>query len=76
VSKTTLNAVTRHLALELKQQGIVVNAVCPGWVQTDMGGKSAPLHVEQGAETPVWLASDAPKEITGSFVKDKKVIPW
>lgn len=76
VSKTTLNAITRFLALELQQRGIVVNSVCPGWVQTDMGGRSAPRTVDQGAETPVWLATEAPLNITGSFIKDKKVMPW
>jgi NAD(P)-dependent dehydrogenase (short-subunit alcohol dehydrogenase family) len=76
VSKTTLAAITRHLAYELKGQNISVNAVCPGWVQTDMGGSSAPRTVEKGAETPVWLASEAPASHTGLFFRDKKIIPW
>jgi NAD(P)-dependent dehydrogenase (short-subunit alcohol dehydrogenase family) len=76
VSKTLLNAMTRHLANELSVHNISVNAVCPGWVKTDMGGKYAPRSVEKGAETPVWLASEAPIELTGKFLRDKKTIPW
>lgn len=76
VSKTMLNALTRHLAFELSGSGISVNSVTPGWVKTDMGGKSAPRSVEKGAETPVWLASEAPYNLTGKFFKDKTEIDW
>ena len=76
VSKTLLNAITRQLAYELMSKNIAVNAVCPGWVRTDMGGKGATRSVEQGAETPVWLATLAPQELTGKFFRDKKQIPW
>ncbi len=76
VSKSLLNSITRHLAYELQSKNISVNAVCPGWVQTDMGGKGASRNVEQGAETPVWLASEAAQELTGNFFRDKKQIPW
>lgn len=76
VSKTLLNGITRHLAYELAGKSITVNAVCPGWVKTDMGGAGASRSVEKGAETPVWLASEAPQSLTGSFLRDKKVIAW
>jgi NAD(P)-dependent dehydrogenase (short-subunit alcohol dehydrogenase family) len=76
VSKTALNSITRQLAHELSARKIAVNAVCPGWVKTDMGGKSAPRKVEQGAETPVWLASELTENITGRFFRDKQVIDW
>jgi NAD(P)-dependent dehydrogenase (short-subunit alcohol dehydrogenase family) len=76
VSKTLLNAITRQLAYELEDRRIAVNAVCPGWVRTDMGGRSATRSVEKGAETPVWLAVDADSSLTGKFFRDKKVIPW
>jgi NAD(P)-dependent dehydrogenase (short-subunit alcohol dehydrogenase family) len=76
VSKSLLNAITRHLAYELVGKNISVNAVCPGWVRTDMGGSSANRHVEKGAETPVWLASEAPQELTGKFFRDKQQIEW
>jgi len=76
VSKTLLNAMTRQIAFELSGKRISVNAVCPGWVRTEMGGKSAPRSVEHGAETPVWLASEAPYELTGKFFRDKSEIKW
>lgn len=76
VSKTMLNGMTRHLAYELEKSSIAVNAVCPGWVKTDMGGTGATRSVEKGAETPVWLASEAPQRLTGQFFRDKKSIPW
>lgn len=76
VSKTLLNAITRQMAHELEEKNIAVNAVCPGWVRTEMGGSSAYRSVEKGAETPVWLASEAPQKLTGKFFRDKKEIPW
>ena len=76
VSKSMLNAITRQLAHELKNKNISVNAVCPGWVRTDMGGKSASRTVEHGAETITWLAADASFHLTGKFFRDKKEIPW
>jgi NAD(P)-dependent dehydrogenase (short-subunit alcohol dehydrogenase family) len=75
ISKTALNAVTAILAAELRDR-IAVNAACPGWVRTDMGGRSAERDVREGADTPVWLALDAPQRLTGKFVRDRKVIPW
>lgn len=75
ISKSALNALTRHLAYELMPRNVSVNAYCPGWVKTDMGGKSAPRSVEQGADTAVWLATSELIE-TGKFFRDRKVIPW
>lgn len=75
ISKSSLNAITRHLAYELSSRNISVNAYCPGWVRTDMGGKSAPRTVQQGADTAVWLATAKISE-TGKFFRDRKVIPW
>lgn len=75
-SKTLLNAITRHLANELKGKHISVNAVSPGWVRTDMGGQGATRSVEKGAETAVWLASKAPQELTGQFFMDKTTMAW
>lgn len=76
VSKTMLNALTRHLAYELANKNIAINAVSPGWVRTQMGGKSAPDSIEKGAETPVWLASEAPQGWTGKFFRNKSEIDW
>lgn len=76
VSKTLLNGMTRHLAFELSEKGIRVNAVCPGWVKTDMGGQGASRTVDKGAETPVWLVNDGAKDSSGTFFRDKSEIPW
>jgi NAD(P)-dependent dehydrogenase (short-subunit alcohol dehydrogenase family) len=75
-SKTLMNTFTRHLAETLKSKSIRVNAVCPGWVRTDMGGSAAPRSVEQGADTIVWLAKDGAGQLTGCFFKDRKEISW
>jgi NAD(P)-dependent dehydrogenase (short-subunit alcohol dehydrogenase family) len=76
VSKTALNALTRILASELRGSGILVNSVCPGWVQTDMGGSGAPRPVEEGADTPVWAATLPNNGPTGGFFRDRRPIPW
>jgi NAD(P)-dependent dehydrogenase (short-subunit alcohol dehydrogenase family) len=75
LSKTALNAVTVILAAELRGS-VAVNAACPGWVRTDMGGRNADRDVAEGADTPVWLALDAPQRLTGKFFRDRKAIPW
>lgn len=75
MSKTALNAVTVILAAELLG-AVAVNAVCPGWVKTDMGGAYATRDVAEGADTAAWLALDAPQSLTGKFLRDRKVIPW
>jgi NAD(P)-dependent dehydrogenase (short-subunit alcohol dehydrogenase family) len=75
ISKTALNAATAILAAELRGM-VAVNSVCPGWVNTDMGGPHAERDVADGADTAVWLALDAPAKLTGKFVRDRKVIPW
>src|SRR5215813_5016600 len=74
ISKTALNGVTSQLAAALPK--FAVNSVCPGWVRTDMGGSSAARSVEEGADTIVWLASEAPQTLTGKFLRDRKEIPW
>jgi NAD(P)-dependent dehydrogenase (short-subunit alcohol dehydrogenase family) len=76
VSKAGLNAYTRLLAPELSPQGARVNAVCPGWVQTDMGGPAAPRTVEEGAAGIVWAATLPPDGPTGGFFRDGRPIPW
>jgi NAD(P)-dependent dehydrogenase (short-subunit alcohol dehydrogenase family) len=76
VSKASLNALTRMLTAELEGENVLVNSCCPGWVRTDMGGPNARRSVEEGADTPVWLATlpdDGPR---GGFFRDRKPIPW
>ena len=75
VSKAALNALTRTLAGELRGDGILVNAVCPGWVATDMGGAGG-RPVEDGAASVVWgavLPDDGP---TGGFFRDGRALAW
>ena len=76
VSKTALNALTRILASELRGSGILVNSVCPGWVQTDMGSPHAPRPVEEGADTPVWATTLPKGGPTGGFFRNRRPIPW
>ena len=64
------------LSQALRSQNIVVNAICPGWVKTDMGGDSAPRTPEQGADTAIWLATEAPRNETGKYWRDRKVISY
>ena len=76
ISKAALNALTGILAHDLKGKDVLVNAMCPGWVRTDMGGRNAPRSVKEGAETIVWLATlpvDGPQ---GGFFRDRKPIDW
>jgi NAD(P)-dependent dehydrogenase (short-subunit alcohol dehydrogenase family) len=76
VSKAGLNALTRILANEEREHGILVNSMCPGWVRTDMGGPSAMRSVEEGADTGIWLATLPDGGPTGGFYRDREPIPW
>ncbi len=76
MSKTALNALTRILATYLEGTGILVNSMCPGWVRTDMGGRSASRSVKEGADTAVWLATLPGDDPTGGLFRDRKPIPW
>jgi len=76
ISKTALNSLTHKLAAAGAPLGIAVNSMCPGWVRTEMGGSDAERPVEKGAETAVWLALDAPQELSGRFIRDQQEIAW
>lgn len=75
VSKAALNALTRLLAGELSGQRILVNAICPGWVATDMGGPGG-RPVDQGAAGIVWAATLPDEGPTGGFYRDGEPVPW
>jgi NAD(P)-dependent dehydrogenase (short-subunit alcohol dehydrogenase family) len=76
LSKAALNCVTALLAKEVRDDNILVNSACPGWVRTEIGGDRAPLMPEQGADTPVWLATLPDGGPTGGFYRERKPIPW
>jgi NAD(P)-dependent dehydrogenase (short-subunit alcohol dehydrogenase family) len=73
-SKAALNALTRLFAHELPDAR--VNAVCPGWVRTRMGGAAAPRSVEEGAASVLWACRLPPDGPTGGFFRDGHPIPW
>ena len=74
-SKAALNALTKVVAAELRRSGIIVNAVCPGWVATDMGGTDC-RPVEEGAAGVVWAATLPDDGPTGGFFRDRQPIEW
>jgi NAD(P)-dependent dehydrogenase (short-subunit alcohol dehydrogenase family) len=77
VSKAALNAMTRILSTELKEQSVLVNSACPGFVNTDMGGQfGAKKSVEDGASGIVWLATLPDDGPTGGFFRDGKAIAF
>jgi len=76
VSKALMNAFTRVLARELEGSGRRVNAVCPGWVKTRMGGSSAPRNLEQGASGIVWAETLSEGGPNGGFFRDAKPLSW
>ena len=75
LSKWAMNGFTIMLSKELQDTNIKVNAMCPGWCHTDMGGTAAPRTPSQGAETATWLATsnDVGSE---KFYSNKKEIGW
>lgn len=75
-SKAALNAFTRIAASETRGTGILINAVCPGWVRTALGGPHATRSVEEGTAGIVWAALLPDNGPTGSFFRDGREIAW
>ena len=75
VAKAALNALTVSAARTLPN-AVKVNAMCPGWVRTRMGGSGAGRSPEEGAETAIWLATLDESGPTGGFFRDKRSIDW
>ena len=76
LSKTALNCITVLIAQEVRDDNILVNSACPGWVRTALGGNEAPLTPQQGADTPIWLAMLPDGGPTGGFFRERRPIPW
>jgi NAD(P)-dependent dehydrogenase (short-subunit alcohol dehydrogenase family) len=76
LSKAALNCMTILIAQEVCDDNILVNSACPGWVKTDLGGNEAPLTPQQGADTPIWLATLPDGGPTGGFFRERKRIAW
>jgi NAD(P)-dependent dehydrogenase (short-subunit alcohol dehydrogenase family) len=75
ISKAALNALTLSLSKDLAKN-VKVNSMCPGWVRTRMGGEAAPRTPEDGADTAIWLATLPDDGPTGSYFRDRTLIPW
>ncbi|MCH8333233.1 SDR family oxidoreductase [Candidatus Sumerlaeota bacterium] len=76
LSKAALNALTCILSDELKDTNVIVNAMCPGWVRTRMGGPDATRSVKEGADTALYLSTlpdDGPR---GGLFRDREPIAW
>jgi NAD(P)-dependent dehydrogenase (short-subunit alcohol dehydrogenase family) len=76
LSKIALNGLTLMLAKSVKNTNVLVNAACPGWVRSDMGGPRADRSLEQGADGIIWLATLPDGGPSGGFFRDRKPIPW
>ncbi|WP_435204900.1 SDR family NAD(P)-dependent oxidoreductase [Tateyamaria sp. 1078] len=75
VAKAALNALSYALPRDMPR-GVSINAMCPGWVHTRMGGQAAPRTPKEGADTAIWLALDAPADLTGKFFRDRTEKAW
>jgi NAD(P)-dependent dehydrogenase (short-subunit alcohol dehydrogenase family) len=77
VSKAALNMLTRALAAEFRSKGIVVAAISPGWVKTEMGGPNAPLTPQESARSLVQTITGLTMEQTGKFLgRNGKPYAW
>ena len=76
LSKLALNGATILLADSLASKNIAVYAMCLGWARTDMGGESAPRTPEEGADTAIWLATEAGLAESGKFFRDRTERPY
>ena len=79
LSKLALNGLTAITAAELQDEGeadILVNAVCPGWTRTALGGPKAPQGPEEAVDTILWLATLPANGPSGGFFQDGERLPW
>lgn len=76
MSKAALNMLTLKMAADLRDTNVKVNAVCPGWVRTDMGGRAAPRSPEEGAASVLWAADLPADGPSGGFFRDGERVAW
>ena len=76
ISKLALNGMTRAFANTLISQQINVNAVCPGWVRSDMGGSNATRSLAEGADGIIWAGLLQERNVTGKFFRDGAEVDW
>lgn len=76
LSKLALNGATIMLADALRSHSIAVYSMCPGWVRTDMGGAGASRSPEEGADTAIWLATEASPTLTGKMFRDRREVDY
>ena len=76
ISKAALNTLTIKLASNVRDHNILVNAVCPGWVKTDMGGAGAPRMPDEAADSIIWVAELPDNGDSGKFFRDGREIEW
>ncbi|OWR51226.1 Carbonyl reductase [NADPH] 1 [Danaus plexippus plexippus] len=77
VSKVGVTALTKIQQRLLNDRDIKVNAVHPGYVNTDMSSHKGPLSIDEGAAAPLFLALDAPDSVRGEYVwYNKKIVSW
>lgn len=76
-SKAALNAATKSMSIDLKDDGILVTCLHPGWVRTEMGGKDAPMDVDTSISSILHTLNTLSEKHTGCFVQhDGKILPW
>ncbi|MEJ2890845.1 SDR family NAD(P)-dependent oxidoreductase [Actinomycetospora aeridis] len=75
VSKAALDMLTVKLSTDLRRRGVLVNAVCPGWVATDMGGAGG-RPLDEGVDSILWAVDLPPDGPTGTFTRDGREVPW
>lgn len=76
-SKAALNAATKSMSLDLKEDGILVTCLHPGWVRTDLGGNNAPMDVDTSIKSVLDTMMGLSEKDTGNFIQyDGKCLPW
>lgn len=77
VSKCGLNILSRRLAEKLRSRGIMVMALDPGWVKTDMGGPDAPMEIDDAVRNITSTIERAGMSDAGNFLSSSgSRIPW